>query len=806
MKNILKKFRGTFLLVGICFVALVVANVATAAEIEENTFKDVPPKHWSYSSVQSMIKYGIIDGFVDGTYKPEQSLTRAQFAKLLTVTLDLELVQVKAPTFSDVKVGFWGLPFIETVKDYLPGYSFLSAKPFFEPNSDATRLDVAIAIVKGMGLPINQKDAAENVKKKFSDAHKIPEELLGYFAVAIEQDLISGYPDGTFRPDDGLTRAAAASLLDRLLKSPNVEQLENIELTIDAPTFTEKDMLKLTGTVGEDTTLFLNGEKIVHSNGSFTKQLDFQNGDGTYDYQFRAVKGNSRYNVLNHEIVVKIPGPTLTVNEVERNTQLKEVTISGTVSDINDTRPSVYVNNIVAIVKGDGSWERTVVLTEGSNNIQVTSNNRSDKETVVSRLISFTVPAPEVVLEQFSDQANVPELIIKGTVKDLNDKTPELYINGNFVNVTDGVFSVKLTLIEGNNNVTVIAHNDLGKQRQLDKKINFVIPAPFVTIDPAADVSTVEYITIKVFAFDLNDLAPKIYINDIYKANSNASQSVYLKEGDNTFTIKAVNKHNKTLIVTKKIVYLIPAPILIVDPIPATSNSKTITIHAVATDLENRYPSIFINGVDQYDDEVTKTFTLVEGNNTITIKARNNKGKEVVQVFNVVHTPASPILNIEEVPGTVQTASVMLNVTATDLNDANPKLYLNGSYISTNSFNRSVQLVEGENNIEIKATNSFGKETIIVKKVTYVIAAPILTVGDIPETSTTDLITITASATDITDSSPELYLNGQLIDYSSFSKSVTLVPGANTFTIRAINNDGKITEVVKTITYLPPVI
>ena len=65
-------------------------------------FPDLDSTHWAYTAVQFMVQKGVVKGYDDGTFKPNNSVRRGEFAKMLVLALDLPTVQPAAPTFADV--------------------------------------------------------------------------------------------------------------------------------------------------------------------------------------------------------------------------------------------------------------------------------------------------------------------------------------------------------------------------------------------------------------------------------------------------------------------------------------------------------------------------------------------------------------------------------------------------------------------------------------------------------------------------------------------------------------------------------
>ncbi|MDF2722141.1 MAG: hypothetical protein K0Q59_1816, partial [Paenibacillus sp.] len=363
----------------LCAVVLYLAasTAVAAAESSGKSFYDVADDHWAYGAVQDMIGNGIIDGYDDGSFHPDDPLTREQFAKLLTLALDEPLQPAAEATFSDVSPDMWSYLYIETVKPYLEGYTLPIGKPFFEPGALLTREDVAVALVKSMKLRTDGVDARSIVESSLTDYGDISPGLDLYVAVALQNGLIEGYPDGTFKPHDGLNRAAAATLLGRLLQSPAMPKLKEIELTVNAPPSADRPSIQISGTVAKEAKLTLYGKDVPH-NGSFTIPLDFPNGDGDYTLEFRAVKPNGRYRTVVKHVRFAIPEPKLTA-EAPASSERQKVTVKGTVSDINDANPVVRVNDEQVNVAAGGTWSKEVSLDEGDNAIIITAANVYDK-------------------------------------------------------------------------------------------------------------------------------------------------------------------------------------------------------------------------------------------------------------------------------------------------------------------------------------------------------------------------------------------------------------------------------------------
>ncbi|WP_179232744.1 S-layer homology domain-containing protein [Paenibacillus rigui] len=152
-----------------------------------------------------------IQGYPDGTFRPAQSLTRAEMSALLSriVTGSSQSNAGAATTsFTDVDSGYWAADAIRSGvrAGLLSGYPNQS----FKPDATITRAEMAAIIIKWMKLEPS-KD-----KKLFHDMqnHWAADQA----AAVAGKGLMTGYADGSFRPDQALTRAEAVVIINRILQ------------------------------------------------------------------------------------------------------------------------------------------------------------------------------------------------------------------------------------------------------------------------------------------------------------------------------------------------------------------------------------------------------------------------------------------------------------------------------------------------------------------------------------------------------------------------------------------------------------
>ena len=161
------------------------------------------------------LESGIIAGYPDNTIRPNSEVTRAEYAKMLVLSVKLEN-KPSGQTFEDVDKTFWAYSEIQRSNNYLTGYRYTDGKLYFKPNDCAVRENVAVALVKAKGLKTltNYQDI-----QKYADYDEISPNLRPYVAAAVDAKLLGGWKDRDDKmylgPQKSLTRAEAASLLNR---------------------------------------------------------------------------------------------------------------------------------------------------------------------------------------------------------------------------------------------------------------------------------------------------------------------------------------------------------------------------------------------------------------------------------------------------------------------------------------------------------------------------------------------------------------------------------------------------------------
>lgn len=216
MKKIIFKFLTVFTVLSMC-------SPLVIARDYPQRFWDVSKSHWAFEYISDLAERKVLSGYEDGSFKPNRTVSRAEWARIM---VDAAAMNANDTTqkFTDVKSDYWAAAYINAASDYLTGYK----DGTFRPNQSATREDVTISLVLVKGYDISDVDYSVI---NFRDMDSISNYAKAYVAVAIENNLISGFEDNTFRGQDTLTRAEAATLLfrafqhgsaDKVVGTPNI--------------------------------------------------------------------------------------------------------------------------------------------------------------------------------------------------------------------------------------------------------------------------------------------------------------------------------------------------------------------------------------------------------------------------------------------------------------------------------------------------------------------------------------------------------------------------------------------------------
>ena len=196
----------------------VIVDAGSAGKCEPSTFPDVPENHWAWQFVEAIFSAGLTSGFPDGTYRPDNPVTRAEMAVFIKKGIHGSTYTPPTPDgshpFSDI-AGHWAEAWIEDLFD--EGFTSGFPDGTYRPDNQVTRAEMAVFLKKAIHGSAYASPAPDG-SHPFGD-------IAGHWAEAWIEDLFdegitSGFPDGTYRPENTATRAEMAVFLVNAFSLP----------------------------------------------------------------------------------------------------------------------------------------------------------------------------------------------------------------------------------------------------------------------------------------------------------------------------------------------------------------------------------------------------------------------------------------------------------------------------------------------------------------------------------------------------------------------------------------------------------
>lgn len=188
-------------------------TLVTPALAQQANFSDVDANFWARPFIEELADEGIIAGFPDGNFRPDQPVTRAQFAAIVRQAFD-QPQNRSANNFRDVPSNYWASNAIADA--YRQG--FLSGYPdgTFRPEQDIPRVQALVSLTSG--LNIDASGSINQALNTYRDAEQIPAYAEDEVAAATENSLVVNYPNvDTLRPQSVATRADIAAFIYQAL-------------------------------------------------------------------------------------------------------------------------------------------------------------------------------------------------------------------------------------------------------------------------------------------------------------------------------------------------------------------------------------------------------------------------------------------------------------------------------------------------------------------------------------------------------------------------------------------------------------
>lgn len=291
-------------------------------------------KHWAHKEMEYLKEKGILTGYTDGSLKPDKEMTRAEITTVINKVFGY--TEKGEISFSDVKKEDW---FYEEIQKgiaagYITGYPSGTMKP----NETVKREEAAKMIAMSYDLSRNESNPI-----KFTDESTISNWAIEYVKAVAENGIIKGYPDGSFRPTNRITRAEVAQIIYNIGNAPVDEPVEKVQ----------KQWMVQSGAYGNKDNALIHVNDLI--NAGFNDAFILQNPD------------NNSYLVIVGKFSTKDKAEVL-LNDVKskgfdafiKETEVKEEEVKPEVKTPIISKTRTTVGQAQAWARNNGAHERFI--------------------------------------------------------------------------------------------------------------------------------------------------------------------------------------------------------------------------------------------------------------------------------------------------------------------------------------------------------------------------------------------------------------------------------------------------------------
>ena len=179
------------------------------ATAQQTSFSDVGANYWARPFIRRLAREDIIAGFPDGSFRPDQPVTRAQFAAIVQKAFNRPAANATR-TFPDVAANYWAHRAIQNA--YRTG--FLTGYPDgrFQPEQEIPRVQVLVSLANGLNFTAN--GSVSDILNAYRDQGRIPDYAVAPVAAATQQRMVVNYPNvDLLNPQWVATRADVAAFV-----------------------------------------------------------------------------------------------------------------------------------------------------------------------------------------------------------------------------------------------------------------------------------------------------------------------------------------------------------------------------------------------------------------------------------------------------------------------------------------------------------------------------------------------------------------------------------------------------------------
>jgi len=197
-------------------VNLYTVNLGIIMTSSSARFPDIT-NHWARQFIEVLARRGILNGYPDGTFRPDNSVTRAEFAAIITTTFSRIAKKREYVAFKDVPDNYWAASAIKKAYETV----FISGFPnnYFRPANRIQRIDALLSIISGLSMTSKvSSDLLPVLGQIYQDAQKIPDYAKPTAAIVTRAEMVVSYPNPKLlNPTLAATRADISAFIYQAL-------------------------------------------------------------------------------------------------------------------------------------------------------------------------------------------------------------------------------------------------------------------------------------------------------------------------------------------------------------------------------------------------------------------------------------------------------------------------------------------------------------------------------------------------------------------------------------------------------------
>ncbi|MFH0702587.1 MAG: S-layer homology domain-containing protein [bacterium] len=249
-------------------------NFSSLLVLAQN-FLDLKPDYWAYNPIQALSMQNILSGYSDNTFRPENPVTRAEFATMIVKTLDKENMPIERRVgFTDVSSSFWAYDNIQKAVNLglIKGFPDQTFKPY-EYITKSQALAILSTTIQTGYL---SESEAKNILSRFYDENRVPKWAIIPVAKAVKADLAVNYPQPNFlMPEKKVSRAEVAAMLYNLREKIGLSQIPQQAQSIQQPVTTTIDQISQAAAGGATADIMLKGSiATIQANSVIPTELE----------------------------------------------------------------------------------------------------------------------------------------------------------------------------------------------------------------------------------------------------------------------------------------------------------------------------------------------------------------------------------------------------------------------------------------------------------------------------------------------------------------------------------------------------